>query len=153
MNFVNRHLAARYTNGTGTFVTAFYGIYDPAKRELIHASAGHCPPRVRRGRDGTVVSPTCDGGLPLGIEPDERYADHVIRFERGDVLVLYTDGVTEARRPADNDLFGVERLDAVLQTCRADAGEALMRVLAALDEFTSSSPPGDDQTLLAASFT
>jgi sigma-B regulation protein RsbU (phosphoserine phosphatase) len=49
MNFVNRHLTQRYTNGSGTFVTAFYGIYDPADGTLSYASAGHPPPRVLRG--------------------------------------------------------------------------------------------------------
>src|SRR5205807_171916 len=72
MNFVNRHLSERYTNGTGTFVTAFYGVLDPAIRELTYATAGHPSPRLRR-RDGMVQPVAIDrGGLPLGIDRTEQ---------------------------------------------------------------------------------
>jgi sigma-B regulation protein RsbU (phosphoserine phosphatase) len=67
--FINRHLCARYTSGNGTFVTAFYGIYDPRARTLTYGSAGHCPPRVKR-TDGRVLPIEGSLSLPLGIEPD-----------------------------------------------------------------------------------
>ncbi|MEA2707885.1 MAG: phosphoserine phosphatase RsbU/P [Phycisphaerales bacterium] len=159
LDFVNRHLAARYTNGNGTFVTAFYGIYDPGTREMVYASAGHPPPRVRRGQgrgaDARIESAFAPSGLPLGIDADERYADGVVRFEPGDLLLLYTDGITEARGPgtADFALFGYDRLDAALAGCAHDAGDALTCVLRDVDHFTGGAAPSDDQTLMAAAFT
>jgi sigma-B regulation protein RsbU (phosphoserine phosphatase) len=155
LNFVNQHLAARYTNGNGTFVTAFYGILDPAKREMIYASAGHLPPRVRRGADpGSRIESAClNNGLPLGIDADECYTDGVVRFAGGDLLVLYTDGITEAHRGDDFALFGVERLDAALSQCQPTAGDAVDCILRDVDHFTAHAAPSDDQTLLAAAFT
>jgi sigma-B regulation protein RsbU (phosphoserine phosphatase) len=150
MNFVNLHLAARYTNGNGTFVTALYGIYDPPTRELTYACAGHCPPRVRR-TDGTIESRFTQGGLPLGIDPDERYADGLVRFSPGELLVLYTDGVTEARG-VSGSMFSTEMLDRVVESCSASADAARDCILSELDHFTSSQTPNDDQTLLVSRF-
>ena len=152
LDFVNRHLAARYTNGNGTFVTAFYGIYDPAGRSMVYASAGHPSPRVRR-RDGRVDAAFAESGLPLGIDPDERYADGVARFAPGELLVLYTDGISEAHRAGEFDLFGVDRLDAALAAGPPDAADALSRVLRDVDHFTHGAAPSDDQTVLCAAFT
>ena len=155
LNFVNRHLADRYTNGNGTFVTAFYGIYDPRNREMVYASAGHLPPRVRRGTgaDARIESACLHNGLPLGIDADERYVDGVARFAPGDLLVLYTDGITEAHREGDFDLFGCERLDAALLACRHSAGDAVECILRDVAHFTAGAAASDDQTLLAAAFT
>jgi sigma-B regulation protein RsbU (phosphoserine phosphatase) len=155
LDFVNRHLAARYTRNNGTFVTAFYGIYDSASREMVYASAGHLPPRVRRGHgQGARVESAClQNGLPLGIDPDQRYADGVARFAPGDLLMLYTDGITEAHRDGDFTLFGCERLDASLLGCRHSAGDAVDCILRDVHHFTAGAAPSDDQTLLAAAFT
>jgi sigma-B regulation protein RsbU (phosphoserine phosphatase) len=156
MTFVNRHLAARYTNGNGTFVTAFYGIYDPRTREMTYTSAGHPPPRVRRTA-GWIEGGFPEAGLPLGIDADECYTDGVSSFEPADLLVLYTDGVTEARGSDDGtdagqEMFGTERLDAALARCPADPDAALAQLLQSVHRFTAGRPPVDDQTLLVASF-
>jgi sigma-B regulation protein RsbU (phosphoserine phosphatase) len=149
MNFVNRNLTRRYTNGLGTFVTAFYGVYDPTTRTLAHASAGHPPPRIlRRGR---VTPLTGEASLPLGIDAGELYTDHESRLEPGDVLILYTDGITEARNP-QGDMFGEDRLDAAA-VCRGSAQSTLDAILSTLDRFRGSRPLGDDSTLLVARIT
>ena len=57
MHFINEHLAARYTNGNGTFVTAFYGIYNTKTRTIVYSSAGHCPPRQARPATTRPVRP------------------------------------------------------------------------------------------------
>ena len=150
--FVNRHLASRYTFENGTFVTAFYGIYDPRTREMRYASAGHLPPRVRRA-DGRIDAAFDAGGLPLGLDRDEQYADGVARFAAGDLLVLYTDGITEAHRGDDFELFGTERLDAAIAGCGRDAADALASVLRDVHHFTRGAAPSDDQTVLCAAFT
>ena len=149
LSFINDNLAARYTTDSGTFVTAFYGVYDPATRVLTYASAGHNPPRVGR-RDGTHVRAIDrNGSLPLGIDPGVEYDNTVEHLEAGDFLLLYTDGITEARSPA-GELFGVDRLDAVVAECTGEAQELVSMILSAVDRFTEARPPTDDRTLLAA---
>jgi sigma-B regulation protein RsbU (phosphoserine phosphatase) len=149
MNFVNRNLTRRYTNGSGTFVTAVYGVYDPATRTLQYSSAGHPPPRVLRC--GHVAALTGEASLPLGIDAGETYADHEAVLAPGDVLILYTDGITEARNP-QGDMFGEERLDAAA-VCRGSAQSTLDAILSTLDRFRGNRPMGDDSTLLVARVT
>ena len=146
--FVNARLAAAYTNGTGNFVTAFYAIWDPATRVLAYASAGHPPPRLRRA-DGTVEPLDGEHGLPLGIVDDEAFPNNRRPLAPGDAVVLYTDGITEARdRPGE--LFETERLDAAGRPAGGDAADTLRAVLSAVEAFTDGQPPGDDRTLMVA---
>jgi sigma-B regulation protein RsbU (phosphoserine phosphatase) len=149
LEHVNRQLATRYTVVNETFVTAFYGIYDPAKRELSYACAGHNPPRLKRCEDGTIASLDGVGNLPLGILADEKYrqATHVLR--PGDQVIFYTDGILEAVNPS-GAMFGLERLDQVLENCHLSADGLIHEVLEALERFTAGQPPGDDRTLLVA---
>ena len=149
LSFINDHLAARYTTDNGTFVTAFYGIYDPATRVLTYTSAGHNPPRVGRCDGDHVRAIDRNGSLPLGIEPEVCYEDTVERLKPGDFLLLYTDGITEAR-PPDGGLFGVERLDAVIADCSGGAPDLVHLVLRAVADFTNGCAASDDRTLLAA---
>jgi sigma-B regulation protein RsbU (phosphoserine phosphatase) len=149
LDFVNRRLATRYTAGLGAFVTAFYGIYDPASRQLTYACAGHNPPRLKRCADGTISSLDGVANLPLGISADESYAECSQVLQPGDQIVFYTDGITEAQNAA-GEIFGLERLDAVLSECRDNATELIEAVLANVESFTASQPPGDDRTLLVA---
>jgi sigma-B regulation protein RsbU (phosphoserine phosphatase) len=149
LNFINRHLAERYTNGNGKFVTALYGIYDPKKRTITYANAGHNPPRHKRA--GQVVLGSLESGhnLPLGIDADESYIDVVQEFSPGDSIVFYTDGITEARAPG-GELFGLERLDQILVSDNAPVEKLLRHVVSAVEEFTGGAAPNDDRTLLVA---
>ena len=149
LNHVNYHLATRYTAASGTFVTAFYGIYDPAERKLTYACAGHNPPRWRRCRD--KIPESLDGvlGLPLGISSAEVYHESTRTLVPGDQLVFYTDGVVEACNPT-GEMFGLERLDRVLQKCPTNAHDLMRDVLAELERFTEGTPAADDRTLVVA---
>ena len=151
--FVNRQLAARYTAGNGTFVTAFYGVYDAATRRLTYARAGHNPPRLLRpgGHTGGGAVLSLDGvnALPLGIDGDETYDQAEVTLQLGDALLFYTDGITEARSAAGG-MYGTDHLDAVLRPAPANAEELLARVLSDLADFTGETPAADDRTLLAA---
>jgi sigma-B regulation protein RsbU (phosphoserine phosphatase) len=150
LNFINHHLAARYTADFEAFVTAFYGIYDPARRELMYASAGHNPPRLKRCEDGTVLSLDGVGNLPLGVDPNMRY-DQISQILRpGDQIVFYTDGITEATAPDGKTMFGLERLDTALENCQLSADGLIHAVLDAVREFTAGSAAPDDRTLLVA---
>jgi sigma-B regulation protein RsbU (phosphoserine phosphatase) len=149
LDHVNRHLAARYTVDSDTFVTAFYGVYDPAARTLTYASAGHNPPRLKRCVDGTLDLLDGATALPLGIFPDQVYHEQTYRLVPGDRLVLYTDGITEAHNER-GEMFGLARLDKVLENCAIGAADILESVLSALKEFTGSQAIHDDRTLLVA---
>ena len=94
----------------GKFVTLVYAVIDPVTRELACGSAGHPPARIvlPSGR----VTPLGVSGLPLGIEPDQEYPSERVELEPGSVVVLYTDGVVEAR--SEGELYGEERLDRLL---------------------------------------
>ncbi len=147
LNFVNATLASKYTNGNGSFVTAFYGLYDSVQGKLVYARAGHNPPRLLR--EGKVSSLDGKGGIPLGMLGESVYEASEQKLERGDLLMLYTDGIVEARS-GNRDMFGVERLDEALISGEPTAKASVRRVLGALEAFTDRTPLIDDQTLLAA---
>jgi sigma-B regulation protein RsbU (phosphoserine phosphatase) len=149
LDYINRHLATSYTDRNGSFVTAFYGIYDPARRCLTYACAGHNPPRLKRCRDGSLLILNGTNGLPLGIARDESYSQAEQQLEIGDQIIFYTDGVTEAYNSA-GAMFGTERLDRVLENCALQATALLDDVLKALGEFTANHPADDDRTLVVA---
>jgi sigma-B regulation protein RsbU (phosphoserine phosphatase) len=147
LEFINRSLARRYTARTNTFVTAFYGVYDANARTLTYARAGHNPPRLLRHHQ--VIPLDAVGNLPLGIEDDVRYEERCEPLLPGDKIILYTDGITEARNPA-GEMFDTHSLDGILCRC-GSARDVLDRVLGALQTFTEGKPATDDRTLLVAS--
>ncbi len=149
LNYVNRHLSCRYSIQSDTFVTAFYGIYDPADRSLTYACAGHNPPRYKRCAGGGISSLVTMDGIPLGIEPDHIYRERTEILQPHDQVVFYTDGIIEATN-STGEMFGLSRLDRVLGECRDEAVDLLQAVLAAVEGFTGGRPPMDDQTLLVA---
>src|SRR5262249_32680092 len=130
LGYVNDQLSRRYTSGSETFVTAFYGIYDPARLELTYASAGHNPPPLQRCQDGTLAVLDGQAGLPLGIFPGQEYASRVQPLQKGDQIVFYTDGITEAHNAA-GEMFGTQRLDRELENCTLQAQALLNSVLQA----------------------
>jgi sigma-B regulation protein RsbU (phosphoserine phosphatase) len=113
------------------------------------SNAGHPPPRVRKAGGDAVVPLHAVPGLPLGIDAGEEYGNHAAVLSPGDTLVLYTDGITEARDPT-NQLFGSARFDDALSRCEGTAEETVAAALSAVDQFTDSAPPTDDRTLLVA---
>jgi phosphoserine phosphatase RsbU/P len=146
---VNQQLSRHYTAANEIFVTAFYGVYDPARRLLTYSSAGHNPPRIKSCAGGHVRSLEEVGGPPLGLFDDLEYEQTTLALKPGDVLAFYTDGITEAM-DARNVQFGVHRLDEILSRCGLDAAEIIREVIGSVDEFTGGHPPEDDRTLLVA---
>jgi sigma-B regulation protein RsbU (phosphoserine phosphatase) len=147
LRFINRQLASLYTNGTGTFVTAFYGILDPHARRFTYSSAGHPPPRLIR--NGRIVGVDGETSLPLGIRDDEEYLLHTLDLQPNDRLLLYTDGITETFN-AEGELFGTERLDrACCGGSKGLASELIDAVLAAAADFAGEAPVTDDRTMVA----
>ena len=129
------------------FATFFFGLLDLRTHELVFANAGHNYPMILRA-DGAVEELT-QGGLVLGIFPGTRYTDGEARLGDGDLLFLYTDGVTEASN-AQEEEYGTERLLGLLQqSLDRTAEQVVADVLGAVRSFASASDPGDDITMLA----
>jgi phosphoserine phosphatase RsbU/P len=130
----------------GRFVTAFYGVLDHRNRVLIFSNAGHNPPILLRADDR--IEHLIDGGVALGVLPEAHYEERPIALGDGDVLVLYTDGVSEAETP-DQRLFGTSRLEAIVREHReAKAQEILDAILAAVHVWTGEAGPNDDLTMI-----
>ncbi len=122
------------------------------QRDRLPRFSGHNPPRLARGSEVTSING--DGGLPLGILGRNDYQQETIQLERGDLLLLYTDGITEAMAPLKGgtrrDLFGLERLDALLIDCSScSPRECMDQIRASVTSFSDNQMPTDDQTLIA----
>jgi phosphoserine phosphatase RsbU/P len=107
MNALNEFFYADLTRAE-LFITMFYGIYDADSRQLSFASAGHNPPLLWRANDGSYERLDADG-LILGIKRGVHFEERRVQLRPGDVLLLYTDGITEAESP-EGEFFGEERL-------------------------------------------
>lgn len=147
LTYLNAHLAKRYTRPTGSFVTAFYAVFDPANGIVSYASAGHTPPRLVRCPDGSRVVLNRAQRLPLGIKADEVYPEQTIPLSAGDRVVLFTDGVVEAVNPA-GEVFGSDHIDEALSACPGSADALLASVLGALSAFSAGVPAADDRTIV-----
>jgi sigma-B regulation protein RsbU (phosphoserine phosphatase) len=129
------------------FVTAFYGIVEPGERTLTYVNGGHNPPIHFSPGSGlmTGLDPT---GMALGVLDDAEFTEASVPLAPGDVVVLYTDGVTEALNTS-NELYGEERLRAFIV---ANPGlPAAVLVQAIFDDvvrFSEGEPQADDITLL-----
>jgi serine phosphatase RsbU (regulator of sigma subunit) len=128
------------------FVTAFYGVLDHRNRVLIFSNAGHNPPILVRADDS--VEHLIDGGVALGVLPEAHYEERPLALRDGDVLVLYTDGVSEAET-SDNHLFGTGRLEAVVREHRGETATGILEaIVAAVHAWTGERGPNDDLTLI-----
>lgn len=146
---INRDLSNRYTRGSGTFVTAFYGVYDNRSREMVYSGAGHPPPLVKRCADGSAFELEEARSLPLGIDPEVEYESASARLAAGDQVVFYTDGVTESFNDK-RQMYGVARLRAAIENCALTASGLIGAILEDVERFTNHASPDDDRTLLVA---
>ncbi len=142
---LNRQACSNNMNGR-RFTTAFLAELDPISGSLNYLCAGHNPPMLRH-HDGTIERLKSES-IPLGIELNEEYETSRTVLGAGDVLIIYTDGVTEAR-DEDGQEFGEDRLLAlVAQPLEERAALTLAAVMRKLDEFVGGAPQHDDITCL-----
>jgi serine phosphatase RsbU (regulator of sigma subunit) len=130
------------------FAAMLYGILDPGRKEFSFTNAGQMPPLLLRA--GKVAAISSHGPrLPLGATPEVHYARKTLELASGDHLLLYTDGINEARN-GDRLLFGEERLQmALAESARApSAAAALDMIHTQIREFTGDEPPHDDITMV-----
>ncbi|HEX4168425.1 MAG TPA: SpoIIE family protein phosphatase [Bryobacteraceae bacterium] len=144
---LNRSIAANCPDNC--FITFFAAVFDPTSSVLTYCNAGHNAPLLLHANGGVEALGATD--LPLGIKRDGIFEETSRRLEWGDVLVLYSDGVTEARRPDTDQEFGEQRLIAVVQGKQNEPSASLVEAVnAELLSFTQGAPPADDVTLVAA---
>lgn len=145
MQRMNREISR--DNDSCMFVTAFCAFVHIHSGDVTYCNAGHNPPLLA-GPQGIEPVPA-RGGVALGMTPTARFELGEFRMAPGDLLMMYTDGITEAMDP-QNRPFGTRRLAAALDAARAETcAELLERVLAEVHEFASGAPQSDDITMLA----
>jgi sigma-B regulation protein RsbU (phosphoserine phosphatase) len=131
------------------FITFFICVLDPATGDLAFCNAGHNPPVIVRANG--AVENLEGGGPPLGILSVVNYTEYRAKLETGDVLAIYSDGVTEATNAKDEEFGDDDRFAAVLKANRRkSASEIVAAVNQALTEFAAGSPQADDITLMVA---
>ncbi len=133
---------------TGKFVTLFYGCLELPSRRLRYVNAGHNLPLLARARARKAVAIGDAGGPVLGVLPGARYEEGVLDLDKGDVLVAYTDGVTEAFNARDED-FGEKRLAAAVLRHRDKSAAGIEEAITAeVREWRGEAPQSDDVTLV-----
>ncbi|HYH08543.1 MAG TPA: SpoIIE family protein phosphatase [Thermoanaerobaculia bacterium] len=132
-------------------MTFFFGLLDPRGQTLRFSSAGHLDPYVYRAETNRLES-LSSWGFPLGVRRREPYREHDVKFQEGDRLILYSDGLIEAIDD-DGDPFGFERFEqTIMANGRGSAEELKKALLTAVKKFTRNRPPEDDQTLVVVAF-
>jgi len=138
---------------TCMFVTVFYGILETSTNLYRYVNAGHNPPiLIRSGSDQTETLSTA-GGIALGIFEDIELQESHVQLQPGDLLIHYTDGITEAFNDKGEE-FGEERLVEVILTNRTlTAADLVKATIAAVEAFADGYPQTDDITLIVLKMT
>lgn len=147
----NRLICADSTSGM--FVTLFYAALDPAESSITYVNAGHNPPLLYKrsasaGEDH--LSHLGRTGMALGVMDEVSYEQQTLRLDRGDFLVLYTDGVTDAL-DVEGNAFDIQNLERVILAQRdGSAADIAVALEKAIEEFIGTGAPYDDITILVA---
>jgi sigma-B regulation protein RsbU (phosphoserine phosphatase) len=136
---------------SGMFVTVYYTVFQ-GDGTSVHINGGHNPPLLYRRSTGAISS-LPRGGRALGWFPNNPLGVLHLQLEPGDIIVYYTDGLTEAEN-AQGDFFGEARLaETLLEVVDRDADTILQQIMTRLDEFCAGTPPFDDMTLCIVRYT
>lgn len=138
------------SSAVNRYATFFFAIYDPPARRLQYVNAGHNPPVLLREVAGAAVRRMRldTGGPVVGLLPNISYEEASLILETGDLLVTYTDGISEAMTVSDEE-WGEERMIQAAETARAESAQNILRhIFNAADHFTSNASQHDDMTLL-----
>jgi phosphoserine phosphatase RsbU/P len=145
LTVLNRNVARRCP--PGRFITFFYGVLDPVTGKLKYANAGHNHPLLVHS-DGSYAALT-GHGMVMGILPDSRYQGYEVILAPGEMLALFSDGVTEARAPDTWQDFGEQRLSAFLASNRSETPQRIIEQLVAyLREWSGQHAFTDDFTMM-----
>lgn len=132
----------------GDFATFFIAVLDPEKHTMTYVNAGHNPPLlIREGQKIEYLEP---GGVMIGAFPGFSWDEATVKFERGDILVVFTDGVTEAE-DTDGQLYGQERLnELVVEKSELNMNDLTNEIYRDICSFEQGVPRSDDITMLLA---
>lgn len=129
------------------FVTLFYGVLDPVRKTLTYINAGHNPPLVQ-GKSPIEITMLAAKGIALGVKTDMEFEEKEIVLHSGDILILYTDGVTEAIN-RKNEMFGHERISRIVEeNYYLSAQEIVKKIEKEVFIYSEGQPQFDDITLL-----
>jgi serine phosphatase RsbU (regulator of sigma subunit) len=143
----NSFIAADASSGNGMFITVLYLLYENKTKRMTCANGGHYQPLWFKGREKAFFELTASG-IPVGIMPDQIYQEETLQLSSGDFLVLYTDGVIEARSE-NGAMFGVERLKQLIEeNSTLSARELFLKIGSSIEAFIGQAPPFDDLTLI-----
>ncbi len=132
---------------TGAFVTLFYGILDCKKMTFAYVNAGHNPPILLKEASNDIVLLKAKG-IALGAIEEVELQEVEVKLTQGDVIILYTDGVTEAMNEK-NEQFGQERLTKVVMESRQfSAKDITSNIENQIDSFVKGQPQFDDLTIM-----
>jgi sigma-B regulation protein RsbU (phosphoserine phosphatase) len=138
-----------------TFVTFFIGAFNPTTKTLTYCNAGHNPPMAlqeRKTARGSIawLNPT---GAAIGLVEEAEFGERILSLHEGDLLVMYTDGVTEAVDP-QNEEFGSERLVAMIEPLyQSPPKEVVSAIREGLESFSGGKPLADDTTVVVCRIT
>lgn len=132
---------------SGLFVTSFYGLLDFSQKKIYFSNAGHNPPFLCCGTKCEEISNA--GSPPLGISAEIKFETGEINLSKDDLLILYTDGITESMSPS-HEQFGTERFARLIPSLRHFSPEEITKeIINAMNKFTANAPLRDDTTLFA----
>ncbi|WP_107482720.1 SpoIIE family protein phosphatase [Streptomyces sp. M41(2017)] len=130
---LNTVLHERYTRGDTRYCTAIFGVLQPKDEHVsVHLASGGHPPALIQRADGTAAYLPTPGGMLIGVLPDAPFTSVHTELTRGDTLLLYTDGLTEARIGPRRDLYGEDALCAFAAAQPASGPQALVTALTGL---------------------
>jgi serine phosphatase RsbU (regulator of sigma subunit) len=131
------------------FASLFYAEYEPENRRLHYVNAGHNPPIiVRPGSESCEIFHLRAEAVPIGMFDEAQFAATQFKLAKGDLLVAYTDGITEAAN-SSGQLWGLERLEGLLRSCsRMEPRDVVECILDEVSDFAGGEPQRDDVTLV-----
>jgi predicted permease len=143
---INRLLCA--STGPNSYATFFHARLNEMTRTLTYVNGGHNPPFLLRNHQQGVIEELTIGGMIVGMFPFSQYEEGTVQLESGDVLLLFTDGVSEAHNP-DQEEFGETRLKDVLRRYGdLSVGDASAAILGELQQWMADAPQHDDLTFV-----
>ncbi|MBA3452899.1 MAG: SpoIIE family protein phosphatase [Deltaproteobacteria bacterium] len=132
----------------GMFATLVYCIYDLETRTLVFTNAGHCVPLLRRGDRVFPLQAERAHTPPLGVTPELDAGEARVQLLPGDMLIMVSDGILEARDVRGNE-YGLSRLSRRVRTARGSSEEVVKAILADIDAHAADQAQGDDMTIVA----